>query len=107
MAPGQISSKSELIFFALPLSFIIYYFVLVYQGAEPPLTNHEGPGCVWTLDYIWFDSANLKATAALETVPREAIEAYVGLPNQFFPSDHLSLKGHFKFAVPLQTHVQS
>lgn len=67
-------------------------------GAEPQCTNHEGPGCIWTLDYIWFDSANLKATAALETVSKAAIAPYTGLPNQFFPSDHLSLKAHFKFA---------
>lgn len=65
---------------------------------EPECTNHEGPGSVWTLDYIWFDSANLKATAALETVSKAAIAPYTGLPNKFFPSDHLSLKAHFKFS---------
>ena len=46
-----------------------------------------------------FDSASLKVTAALETVSKEAIEPYEGLPNQFFSSDHLPLKAHFKFAA--------
>ena len=77
--------------------------VLYYQGAEPQCTNHEGAGRVWTLDYIWFDAAHLKATAALETVSKAAIDAYTGLPNQFFPSDHLSMKAHFKFAGKRQS----
>ncbi|KAL9959572.1 hypothetical protein ACROYT_G032903 [Oculina patagonica] len=68
-------------------------------GAEPQCTNHEGPGHVWTLDYIWFDSINLEATAALETVTPAVITPYTGLPNEFFPSDHLSLKAYFKFAA--------
>ncbi|KAJ7331264.1 hypothetical protein OS493_020049 [Desmophyllum pertusum] len=68
-------------------------------GAEPQCTNHEGPGCEFTLDYIWFDSMNLEATAALETVTPAAIEPYTGLPNEFFPSDHLSLKAYFKFVT--------
>lgn len=38
-------------------------------------------------------------TAAVETVSKEAIEPYEGLPNQFFSSDHLPLKAHFKFAA--------
>lgn len=54
---------------------------------------------MWTLDYIWFDSLNLKATAALETVTPSVITPYTGLPNEFFPSDHLSLKAYFKFAA--------
>lgn len=54
---------------------------------------------MWTLDYIWFDSLNLEATAALETVTPSVITPYTGLPNEFFPSDHLSLKAYFKFAT--------
>ena len=42
---------------------------------------------------------NLEATAALETVTPAAIEPYTGLPNEFFPSDHLSLKAYFKFVT--------
>lgn len=68
------------------------------MGAEPRCTNHEGPECLWTLDYIWFDSRSLEVTAALETVSPSAIEPYTGLPNEYFPSDHLSLKAYFKFA---------
>lgn len=68
------------------------------MGAEPQCTNHEGPECVWTLDFIWFDSRTLEVTAALETVPPSDIEPYTGLPNKYFPSDHLSLKAYFKFA---------
>ncbi|CAH3177351.1 unnamed protein product, partial [Porites lobata] len=68
-------------------------------GNEPQFTNHEGSGRVWTLDFIWFNCASLKVTAAVETVSKEAIEPYEGLPNQFFSSDHLPLKAHFKFAA--------
>lgn len=68
-------------------------------GAEPQFTNHEGPGSVWTLDYIWFDSTNLQATAALETVTSAMVTPYTGLPNEFFSSDHLSLKAYFKFST--------
>lgn len=74
-------------------------FFLNFKGDEPQFTNHEGSGHVWTLDYIWFDSTSLKVTAALETVSKEAIEPYEGLPNQYFSSDHLPLKAHFKFAT--------
>ena len=77
---------------------LIKFSYCCFQGVEPQFTNHEGPGCVWTLDYIWFDSAHLKATAALETVSKSAVAAYTYLPKEFFPSDHLSLKAHFKFA---------
>ena len=61
------------------------------------MTNHEGPGEAYTLDYIWFSSDTLKATAVLETVPETAIAPYIGMPNDAFSSDHLSLKAHFKF----------
>jgi len=68
-------------------------------GAEPQCTNHEGPGSMWTLDYIWYDSVNLEATAALETVTPAMITPYTGLPNECFSSDHLSLKACFKFTT--------
>lgn len=42
---------------------------------------------------------NLEATAALETVTPAMITPYIGLPNEFFSSDHLSLKAYFKFAT--------
>lgn len=42
---------------------------------------------------------NLEATAALKTVTPSVITPYTGLPNEFFPSDHLSLKANFKFAT--------
>lgn len=90
-------------FFSWPFLDVNSLTVLYYQGTEPQCSNHEGPGRVWTLDYIWFDAARLKATAALETVSKAAIDAYTGLPNQFFPSDHLSLKAHFKFAGKRQS----
>ena len=48
---------------------------------------------LWTLYGL-----TLEVTAALETVPPSDIEPYTGLPNKYFPSDHLSLKAYFKFA---------
>ena len=72
--------------------------MLVFQGSEPECTGFEDDGSrLWTLDYIWFDSKNLKVTAALETLPESAIAAYGGFPNEYFPSDHFSMKAHFKF----------
>ena len=37
------------------------------------------------------------ATAALETIPGSKVAEYGGFPNEFYPSDHVSLKAHFKF----------
>ncbi|KAJ7376379.1 hypothetical protein OS493_034900 [Desmophyllum pertusum] len=72
----------------------------VVMGSEPQCTSSEDDASrVWTIDYIWFDSENLKVTAALETLPESAIAAYRGFPNEYFSSDHFSLKAHFKFIV--------
>ncbi|KAJ7376381.1 hypothetical protein OS493_034902 [Desmophyllum pertusum] len=72
----------------------------VVMGSEPQCTSAEDDASrVWTIDYIWFDSENLKVTAALETLPESAIAAYRGFPNEYFSSDHFSLKAHFKFIV--------
>jgi len=74
----------------------------VAMGSEPECTGFEDDAsCVWTLDYIWFDSENLKVTAVLETLPESAIAAYGGFPNECFSSDHFSLKANFKIVEKL------
>lgn len=70
----------------------------VVMGSEPECTSAEDDASMmWTLDYIWFDSVNLKVTSALETLPESIITAYGGFPNEYFPSDHFPLKADFKF----------
>lgn len=74
----------------------------VVLGSEPGCTGFEDDASrVWTLDYIWFDSENLKVTAVLETIPESTIAAYRGFPNEYFSSDHFSLKAHFKIIEKL------
>lgn len=69
----------------------------MFQGSEPQCTGVEGDAsCFWTMDYIWFDSDNLKVTAALETLPQSTVAAYGNFPNEYFSSDHFSLKANFK-----------
>ena len=76
--------------------------VVLFQGSEPGCTAFEDYASrVWTLDYIWFDSENLKVTAVLETIPESTIAAYRGFPNEYFSSDHFSLKAHFKIIEKL------
>lgn len=74
------------------------FFVTIFfnfQGDEPKFTNHEGSGRVWTLDYMWFDSASLKVTAALETVSKEAIEPYEGPAKPVFLVRSFAAEGTF------------
>lgn len=69
----------------------------VVLGSEPECTSFEDDASrLWTLDYIWFDSENLQVTSVLETLPASAIAAYRGFPNEYFSSDHFSLKASFK-----------
>ena len=70
---------------------------LSLKGMEPDLTNYddydgEHPAD-WCLDYIWFTSNNLEANSVLDTVGTPNSR----LPNEIYPSDHLSLKTTFSF----------
>ena len=51
-----------------------------------------------TLDYIWYSSDILQVNAVLEMVEEEVIMPLKACPNEFFPSDHLSLKAYFQFS---------
>ena len=74
----------------------VYWFGL--QGKEPEISNHEGNGDFWSLDYIWFSSDSLQPLSVLSVAPKSDIDPYGGLPNESFPSDHLSLKATFRFS---------
>ena len=75
------------------------YFCL-HQGHEPEFTDHEGYDNVWTRDYIWFSPDSIRVTGVLKTLPRAEIDRLGGMPNEFLPSDHLSLKANFEFINP-------
>ena len=70
---------------------------LTVKGSEPELTNYDDYDgqhpADWTLDYIWYTADTLRADAVLDTmgVPHSRI------PNELYPSDHLSLKTTFTF----------
>ena len=66
------------------------------MGREPSLTihnNYDGQ-CLLNicLDYIWFTASMLDVVSVIETTSPAEL-----LPNQVFPSDHLSLKASYKF----------
>ena len=66
------------------------------MGREPSLTIHNNfdGNCLLNicLDYIWFTASMLEVVSVLETTSPAEL-----LPNQVFPSDHLSLKASYKF----------
>lgn len=59
---------------------------------EPKFTNFT-PDFKGTLDYIFYNS-KLKVSKNLETTKEEEIKT-IGLPNDFYPSDHISLYCEF------------
>jgi len=73
---------------------------LSVKGTEPDLTNYDDYDgrhpADWTLDYIWYSAGTLRAEAVLDTVGRPTNR----IPDQVFPSDHLSLKTYFAFIEP-------
>ncbi|XP_054716964.1 2',5'-phosphodiesterase 12-like [Uloborus diversus] len=56
----------------------------------PEYTNYteEFKGC---LDYIFYSTKYLKVTDIVPMPSHEAVSAHVGLPNEYFPSDHIAL----------------
>ena len=70
---------------------------LSLKGTEPDLTNYDDYDgqhpADWCLDYIWYTSATIEANSVLDTIGTPSSR----LPNDVFPSDHLSLKTTFSF----------
>eukprot|EP00090_Calanus_glacialis_P013601 TRINITY_DN22262_c0_g1_i1.p1 TRINITY_DN22262_c0_g1~~TRINITY_DN22262_c0_g1_i1.p1 ORF type:complete len:382 (-),score=109.82 TRINITY_DN22262_c0_g1_i1:211-1356(-) len=70
---------------------------LSLKGTEPDLTNYDDYDgqhpADWCLDYIWYTSNTLEANCVLDTIGTPSSR----IPNEVFPSDHLSLKTTFSF----------
>jgi len=70
---------------------------LSLKGTEPDLTNYDDYDgqhpADWCLDYIWYTSNTLEANCVLDTIGTPSSR----IPNDVFPSDHLSLKTTFSF----------
>ncbi|XP_062610899.1 uncharacterized protein LOC134272714 [Saccostrea cucullata] len=62
------------------------------QGREPHLTTFRK-----AVDYVFFSSNCLDNVGVLEVAPEEAITQTGGIPDQMFPSDHVSIKAAFSF----------
>jgi len=71
---------------------------LSLKGTEPDLTNYDDYDgqhpADWCLDYIWYNSSTLEANCVLDTIGTPSSR----IPNEVFPSDHLSLKTTFSFS---------
>ncbi|XP_031566616.1 carbon catabolite repressor protein 4 homolog 3-like [Actinia tenebrosa] len=99
---NKISEKEKAIlchlnkYFVNPLKTVKSSYKTVL-GREPEVTNHEGGKNYWILDYLWYSSDSLCPTCVLDVVPLSLVKSVVGLPNEFFPSDHLSLKASYHF----------
>ena len=50
------------------------------------------------MDYILYCDVSLVPVGVLKTVDEDVVTACGGLPNEGFPSDHLSLKAVMAFA---------
>ncbi|XP_062578492.1 uncharacterized protein LOC134240412 [Saccostrea cucullata] len=66
------------------------------QGREPRLTSFQKLMRA-AVDYIFFSSNCLDNVGVLEVAPEEAITQTGGIPDQIFPSDHVSIKATFSF----------
>jgi len=64
-------------------------------GSDPYTSRFNSDGVARAVDYIWYPSTLMSCTGVLQTVPKELIEP--GVPNDIFPSDHLSLKARLVF----------
>lgn len=70
---------------------VIYHkFFLKSASGTPKYTNYtdDYKGC---LDYIFIETNKLKVTQNVPVTSPEELEKYEGLPNEYFPSDHLAL----------------
>lgn len=61
---------------------------------ELSFTNYT-PGFTGVIDYIWYSTNALQATALLGAVDEDYLQKVPGFPNHHFPSDHLALQACF------------
>ncbi|XP_021377441.1 uncharacterized protein LOC110465734 isoform X1 [Mizuhopecten yessoensis] len=67
------------------------------QGCEPVVTSFNRV-MLAAVDYIFYCGSNLHNVGVLQTANEEHIKATGGIPDQLFPSDHISLKAVFAFS---------
>lgn len=72
------------------------FLVLHFQGKEPDVTTGTRTmlDCV---DYIFYSSSCLDNVGVLAMPPKERVAETGGIPNIYFPSDHLSVKAVLAF----------
>jgi len=49
------------------------------------------------VDYVFYSSSSLDAVGVLEVATAERMKETGGIPNVYFPSDHLSIKAMLAF----------
>lgn len=74
------------------------YHEFIFESAcgTPQYTNYtpDYKGC---LDYIFVESNKLQVQQVVPIMDEEELSKYEGLPNDFYPSDHLALVADLKF----------
>ncbi|XP_060577975.1 myb-like protein X isoform X2 [Ruditapes philippinarum] len=66
------------------------------QGYEPEISSYNRVMCD-TVDYIFYSSVSLENVGVLQTASKERVMETGGIPNRFFPSDHISIKAVLSF----------
>ncbi|KAK3592339.1 hypothetical protein CHS0354_021673 [Potamilus streckersoni] len=69
---------------------------LIAQGEEPKISSYNKVMCA-CVDYIFYSSSSLDNVGVYKLADPEKIRETGGTPNQFFPSDHVSLKAVLSF----------
>ncbi|KZW00190.1 hypothetical protein EXIGLDRAFT_604572 [Exidia glandulosa HHB12029] len=67
-----------------------------YAGVQELTMTNYTPGFVGVLDYVWYSSQTVTATAVLGEVDPNYLSKVVGFPNAHFPSDHICLSAEFR-----------
>ena len=67
------------------------------QGSEPSLTSYNGVMKA-AVDYIFYGGNGLDVTGVLKTVSDDSITRTGGIPDETYPSDHVSLKTSFSLS---------
>lgn len=71
-------------------------YIFNFQGKEPKLTSYH-TSMKAAVDYVFFSSNCLDNVGVLALPPEGAITQTGGIPNEIFPSDHVSIKAVFSF----------
>ncbi|KAJ8972792.1 hypothetical protein NQ314_000028 [Rhamnusium bicolor] len=75
---------------------LYHQFIFTSSCGTPKYTNYtpDYKGC---LDYIFIETNKIKVQQVVPLTEEEELNKYEGLPNDYFPSDHLALVADLKF----------